>query len=421
MKIKASLPNVEEIEVDISKNSKVETLKHIICNRMGIEPESTALLLDGKALDESSRLREFDLVSKKIVVDYLWARHLILWGKKGQSRIRDSTVLIAGAGAIGNEVAKNLAMLGVKHLVMVDYDVVELSNVSRMVFFDRKDAGEFKVNVLAEKLMEKYPHTEISTYDTLLEKIPLSVFLDVDVIICGLDNAVSRIFLSSVSRKYLIPLVDGGAIGCKARVQVYVPPDSPCPVCSLPQDRYPQLVDLRNPCDAPVEEEKIPSLPTTLSLVSSIETQEALKILLGYKDFLKEGKWPNDVGEPLKGILIVDLGFNKYSVLELSRNANCIVCGKDGLAMNIVPRFEVPFGDLKNSTKILTESVRSMIGNDVEDLMLFKIAEGEPTRIETNKRLSEYGIEPGDFIQVLLNKGTDDYEEAIVKLMKDRQ
>jgi len=212
MKVRAHIPSVEEVEVYVPKDLKIEDLKETICRRLKIEPEFTRLLLDGKILDERKRLSQFDARSKKIEVDYLWARHLILWGKRGQAKIRNSTILIAGAGALGNEIAKNLAMLGVMRLIIVDYDVVELSNVSRMIFFDRSDAGKSKAKVLAQKLHRKFPRTEIVAYDCALENIPLGTFLESDVIICGLDNVASRIFLTSISRKYSIPMVDGGII-----------------------------------------------------------------------------------------------------------------------------------------------------------------------------------------------------------------
>ena len=417
MKVRASIPSVEEIEVDVSEKAKVADLKQQICDKMVIEPSFTTLLLDGKPLSESSRLADLDLASKRIVVDYFWARHLILWGKEGQSRIRNSVALLAGAGALGNEVAKNLAMLGIKRLLIVDYDTVELSNISRMVFFDKEDLGKPKAKVLAEKLMKKYPHVEIHAYDIPLEKLSLEVFLAADVIVSGLDNVVSRIFLSSISRKHMIPIVDGGVIGYHARVQVYIPPDSPCPICPLPAGHYGELVGLRNPCDAPLEEAKTPSLPTTISMVSSIQTQEALKILVGHQSFVEKGKWPPHLGEPLKGILIADLKFNRYSILELKKNKNCIVCGKEGTASNTVPRFKMAIDELTDSTNALATAIESRVGTPKDEILLFKINDGKTTKIDANRRLSEYRLNRKNFIQVVFTKKKNEYEEAIVELI----
>jgi len=417
MKIKAHIPSVEELEVYVPKGLKIKDLKQAICRRLEIEPEFTRLLLDGKVLDEGKKLPKFDARSKKIEVDYLWARHLILWGKRGQAKIRNSTILIAGAGAIGNEVAKNLAMVGVMRLIIVDYDVVELSNVSRMIFFNQSDAGKSKAKVLAQKLHRRYPRIEIVAYDSALEDIPLGTFLESDVIVCGLDNVASRIFLTSISRKYSIPMVDGGIAGYQARVQVYAPPDAPCPICPLPSSQYAHLVGLRNPCDAPVEEAKTPSLPTSISFVSSIQTQEALKLILGYKDFIESKTWPQYVGEPLKGVLIADLKYNRYSNLDLRRNETCIVCGKEGVGKDLAQKIEIPFRSLRNSTNRLWKLVSRQLDGDVEDLQLFKIDVGETIKIDYGTKLDVYSMGIGDVVQAIFKKKPDEYKEAVVRFL----
>jgi len=417
MKVRAHIPSVEEVEVYVPRDLKIENLKQTICRRLKIEPEFTRLLLNGKILDERKKLSQFDTRSKKIEVDYLWSRHLILWGKRGQAKIRNSSILIAGAGALGNEIAKNLAMLGVMRLIIVDYDVVELSNVSRMIFFDRSDAGKSKAKVLAQKLHRKFPRTEIVAYDCALEDIPLGTFLESDVIICGLDNVASRIFLASISRKYSIPMVDGGIIGYQARVQVYVPPDAPCPICPLPSSQYAHLIGLRNPCDAPVEEAKTPSLPTTISFVSSLQTQEALKLILGYKEFMESKTWPQQVGEPLKGVLIADLKYNRYSNLDLHRNETCIVCGKEGVGKDLVQKIEIPFKSLRNSASRLRKLVSRQLGEDVEELQLFKINLGELIKIDYGTKLSVYSMGKDDVVQAIFKKKPDEYKEAIVRFL----
>jgi hypothetical protein len=74
------------------------------------------------------------------------------------------------------------------------------------------------------------------------------------------------------------------------------------------------------PCDGPAEEMKIPSVPTTISLVSSIQSQEAVKLIIGYQNHLKGNSWPKEAGEPLSGILMIDLQYNRYSRVDIKRN-----------------------------------------------------------------------------------------------------
>ena len=320
MRIRASLPGVRDLQLNLRSSETVASAKRKVCSKLGIEYDYTNLLFGGKSLPDKTRLARLDLRGRSLIVDYLWARHLLLWGQDGQRKIRESQIMLVGAGAIGNEVAKNLAMLGVKQLKIVDRDLVELSNTSRMVFFSPKDVGKPKADRLAAKLQAAYPYTTAKPINASVESVPLSEIIDSDLIVCGLDNVLSRIYLSEISRKYLIPIVDGGLTGYQARVQVYVPPDWPCPICPFPSQNYAQLAGLRNPCDAPAEEARIPSLPTTVSMVSAVQTQEAVKLLIGYDSYRTTGKWPESVGEPLAGILIADLKFNRYSVMQLKRN-----------------------------------------------------------------------------------------------------
>jgi len=413
LKVTARIPSVTEVEVEVTPKTTVAKLRRRLCSKLGLEEELTRLLLDGKPLKEDWPVSKLKLESKKLEIDYFWSRQMILWGKEGQARLREAAVLIAGAGAIGNEAVKNLAMLGVRRFTIVDYDTVEVSNLSRMLFFDKADSGRLKSDVLAKKLHHKYPHLEITAVQGRLERLPLNVFLKSDIIVSGLDNFASRAFLSSISRRYLIPLVDGGIAGYQCRVQSYVPPDDPCPICPIAISQYGRLVGLRNPCDAPIEEGKIPSLSTTISLVASIQTQEVAKIIIGYKDFLKTGKWPETTGRPIEGIWLADLKYNKYSVLKLAKNKNCMVCGEYGESRDTVKRIEIPLGEMA-----LPESRNRFLRDlfpDSEELLLFKLQHGGIVKMDDGSPGKD-SLKKGDYILVTLKRKGGEYSEAIARL-----
>jgi len=247
-----------------------------------------------------------------------------------------------------------------------------------------------------------------------LENLPLDQLLNADVIVCGLDNVVSRIYLSQVSRKYSIPMVDGGIVGYQGRVQVYAPPDMPCPLCAFPSSDYARIVGLRNPCDAPAEEAKVPSLPTTISLVSSIQCQEAVKLIIGYRDYLEKGAWPKETGEPLKGILMVDLRYNRYSVMDIKRNKTCVVCGKAGIAER-VPILTVTVSSLQDSTSRLHELVGKEMRMPGDRVMLFSHSAGKTTKIEQGRSIRKLGLRSRSILTAVAYDGSD-YIEAIVKL-----
>ena len=138
MRIQASMPGYKQIEVDLNPAKKISDLKKVACRKLGIEPELTRLLQNGVQLRETSPISQLKTSKKTIIIDYLWARQLLVWGADGQRKLRTARVLLAGAGAIGNEAAKNLAMLGIGKILIVDLDHVEMSNVSRMIFFHPK-------------------------------------------------------------------------------------------------------------------------------------------------------------------------------------------------------------------------------------------------------------------------------------------
>jgi molybdopterin/thiamine biosynthesis adenylyltransferase len=411
MRLKASLPSHKQIEVSIPANRTIGHLTSLIAEKLGIESDLTRLLIRDKPLSKNSRVSKLRGIDETITVDYLWARHLILWGVEGQRKIRSSTILLAGAGAIGNEVAKNLAMLGVGRLIVADRDKVELSNVSRMIFFEPKDQGRNKAEALAENLHRKYPYVETLAYRGELETLPLKYYLDSELIVCGLDNVVSRMFLTQTCRKYSVPLLDGGIIGLTARVHVYLPPDDPCPICIFPGNQYSQIAGLRNPCDAPVEQQTIPSFSTSISMVSSILAQETIKLILGRTEFTQTHKWPDSTGPPLISILFIDLKNDRFTPMEMKRNPKCFICGKDGTAKTIARRIALPLSRLNRSK--YDSTIRETAKLPDGPMRLFKENTDGEQRLVQKQALS---LKSGDYLRVFVETKEGEQEEAICRL-----
>ena len=410
MRIKASLPGYRQIEIEVDSRNTVKNLKNALCAELHIETKLTKLLLNGDLLPEQLRVSKLKEYDAPITIDYIWARHLIAWGDEGQRRIRSATVLLAGAGAIGNEVAKNLSMLGLGRLFIVDRDVVELSNVSRMIFFETSDLGKNKAEVLAENVHKKYPFVETFAYRGDLESMPLKLFLDSEVIVSGLDNLVSRIYLSQISRKYSIPLVDGGIMGMNARVQTYISSEEACPICIFPPNQYSNIVGLRNPCDAPLEQQTVPSFSTSISLVSSVISHEVVKIILGIEEFRKSKTWGKN-GEPLGPILFMDLKNNRYTLMPLKRNQACLVCGKDGTTKSTVSRVDLPLSNIKGKEGV-TRAVTRTIGLKGKTILFSENETGERKMDDKCK----YRLRKGDYIKVLVEDNRGDMNESICRL-----
>ncbi len=230
------------------------------------EPEvddSTPLIIDDS--DRYSRLR------------------LIPWWR--QERLAEARVLVVGAGALGNEVLKNLALLGVGTTIVIDLDEVEPSNLSRSVLFRASDGGRSKAEVGAERAGEINPEVRfLPVRGDVITDLGLGLFADVDVVIGCLDNREARLWVNRQCWKVGTPWVDAGIQEIQGVVKVFVPPDSACYECAMTARDY-QLLNVRYSCPLlrrdQILEGKVPTAPTIASMMAALEVQEALKILHG--------------------------------------------------------------------------------------------------------------------------------------------
>ena len=208
---------------------------------------------------------------------------LIPWWR--QDRLAAARVLVVGAGALGNEVLKNLALLGVGTIYVVDLDEVEPSNLSRSVLFRAEDGGQPKAAVAARRAREINPETTIhGRRADVITDVGLGLFRDVDVVIGCLDNREARLWVNRQCWKTTTPWVDAGIQEIQGTVKVFVPPDSACYECGMTERDY-QLLNLRYSCPLLRREDilagKVPTAPTIASMMAALEVQEALKILHG--------------------------------------------------------------------------------------------------------------------------------------------
>jgi adenylyltransferase/sulfurtransferase len=318
-KIRVILPSVTSFEVEYESQ---EDLKQKVCERLVIEPELTNLIfvdrdedlepIEPDDIEGQGHLEDEGKPKQDVIVDYLWSRQMISLGEK-QKILRKADALVAGAGALGNEIVKNLAFLGFGKITVVDFDSVEYSNVSRSMF-EFTDIGKNKAEVLAKKMGGKSPYTEIKSISARVEECQEEE-LKSQVIISALDNMAARTWLAAFCVKNRIPLVDGGIMEFSGRVQTYIP-DGPCLACSIPLDRYGEIMELANPCEG-LDYDAVASFSSVASIVGGIQANEAMKIVCGLPT--------------LKGTLILDLLNNKYSVLTLKKNLSCFVCGEKAI------------------------------------------------------------------------------------------
>lgn len=266
-------------------------------------------------------------------------QNLISWWD--QDRLANATVLVVGAGALGNELVKNLALMGIGRVVVIDLDRIENSNLARCVFFRESDEGEYKAEVLARRARELNPAIEIvPVVGDVRVAAGLALYADVDVVLGGLDNREARLFVNQACWKTTTPWVDGAIEGLMGAARVFCPPHSACYECTM-SERDHELVAARRTCALLTRDDmlagKVPTTATTASIVAAVQVQEAVKLL--HRERL---------GEPALaggGFQYVGTSHESYPVVY-GRREDCLSHDTYDLAGGRVVPADVTFGEL---------------------------------------------------------------------------
>lgn len=205
---------------------------------------------------------------------------LIPWWN--QELLHNSTVMVVGAGAIGNELIKNLALLGVGKIVIVDMDKIEQTNLTRSILYRMKDVGKYKSQAAAEAAMEINPDVKaIYINQNIVTDIGLGVFRSMDIVLGGLDNREARLAINQSCYKVNKPWIDGAIEVLNGFARVFVPP-GPCYECTMTETDW-KLINKRKSCALLTHDEmlegKTPTTPTSSSIIAGVQVQEMLKLL----------------------------------------------------------------------------------------------------------------------------------------------
>ncbi len=207
---------------------------------------------------------------------------LISWWD--QARLRDARVLVVGAGALGNEIIKNLALLGVGHLLVADLDRIENSNLSRSVLYREKDNGQFKATTAAAAARELYPDMQTHAFaGNVVYDLGLGAYRWADVVLGGLDNREARLSINRACFRLNKPWIDGAIEQINGIARVFAPPGA-CYECTMSETDW-KLLNQRRSCNllsrAEMAAGKTPTTPTISALIAAVQCQEALKLLHG--------------------------------------------------------------------------------------------------------------------------------------------
>jgi adenylyltransferase/sulfurtransferase len=224
----------------------------------------------------------------------------------GQQKLLDATVLIIGLGGLGSPAAMYLAAAGVGHLVLVDFDTVELSNLQRQIIHHTDDIGRPKVESARDALQQLNPDVKLTLVDRKLEGMELQQHITAaDVVLDGSDNFATRFAVNDACVAAGVPLVSGAAIRLEGQVAVFLNNgDGPCYRCL-----YREEGELDNRCS----ENGV--LAPLVGIIGAIQATEAIKILAG-------------MGETLHGrLLLLDALHMEWRTLTLKKDPGCSGCG----------------------------------------------------------------------------------------------
>ena len=238
-----------------------------------------------------------------------YSRHLIMpeVGMEGQLKLKRARVLTIGTGGLGAPLGLYLAAAGVGHLGLVDFDVVDSSNLQRQVTFTTADVGKPKSEAAKARLSALNPAIDIVSYETrLTSDNALELFRDYDIIVDGTDNFPTRFLVNDACVLLGKPNVYGSIFRFEGQATVFGYPGGPCYRCLYPEPPPPGLVP------SCAEGGVLGVLP---GIVGSIQAMETIKLILG-------------AGEPLVGrLLLFDALAMRFRELKLKRNPDCPMCG----------------------------------------------------------------------------------------------
>ena len=239
-----------------------------------------------------------------------YSRHLVLpeVGMEGQRKLKQARVLCVGAGGLGSPLALYLAAAGVGTLGIVDFDIVDLTNLQRQVLHGTDDVGRKKLDSAADSIAALNPHVNVRKFQTRLTSAnALDIFRDFDVIADGTDNFATRYLVNDACVLTGKPNVYGSVFRFEGQASVFSAKDGPCYRCLYPEPPPPGAVP------SCAEGGVLGILP---GLVGLIQATEALKLILGS-------------GESLIGrLLLIDALAMRFRELKLRKNPACPVCGK---------------------------------------------------------------------------------------------
>ena len=276
-----------------------------------------------------------------------YSRHLIMpeVGMEGQLKLKQARVLCVGAGGLGSPLAMYLAAAGVGTLGIVDFDVVDFTNLQRQIIHSTADVGRKKLDSAAESVTGINPYVNVRKFETrLTSDNALEIFRDFDLVVDGTDNFATRYLVNDACVLTGIPNVYGSIFRFEGQASVFATKGGPCYRCLYPEPPPPGLVP------SCAEGGVLGILP---GLVGLIQATEAIKLILGN-------------GEPLIGrLLLVDALAMRFRELKLRKNPDCPACGMNRTITKLIDYEQ--FCGIRGEEKPATATIGDMTPEELKE------------------------------------------------------
>lgn len=247
-----------------------------------------------------------------------YSRHLIMpeVGLEGQEKLVNARVLCVGAGGLGSPLALYLAAAGVGHLGILDFDVVDFSNLQRQIIHSEETLGELKVESARDRLLELNSDIDVKTYNTMLtSENAMDIIKDYDIVVDGTDNFATRYLVNDACVLLGKPNVYGSIFRFEGQVSVFDAKRGPCYRCLYPEPPPPGLVP------SCAEGGVLGVLP---GIIGTMQAAEAVKLIIGK-------------GAPLIGkLLFIDVMEMKIRELKLRKDPDCPICGEHPIIKELI-------------------------------------------------------------------------------------
>ena len=270
----------------------------------------------GGSTTEADVVNALPALSNEEIARY--SRHLIMpeVGLRGQQRLKAASVLMIGTGGLGAPLGMYLAAAGVGRLGIVDFDVVEASNLQRQIIHGTKDIGRKKIESARDRLRDINPHIDIETHETrLASDNAMRLFQNYDIIVDGTDNFPTRYLVNDACVLSGKPNVYGSIFRFEGQASVFWAEHGACYRCLYPEPPPPGLVP------SCAEGGVLGVLP---GIVGAIQANETIKIILGAADTL------------VNRLLLFDAWQMKFRELKLRKDPNCPVCGENATIKELI-------------------------------------------------------------------------------------